>query len=186
MTRLPVLALFTLVATSMDAGAADYTADPARSSLSFSGTQDGEPFEGRYRSFDARIVVDDATGLPTGITARIDVTSADTRNAERDQTLGTAEFFDYARFPSAQFRTLACRSAGAKPACDAELTIRDRTRPLLFPFTWTMQGDGRAKLEATVVVKRLQFDVGSGDWADTSMIGDDVTVRVSLALGRRP
>lgn len=186
MNRLSVLVLVVLLATSAAARAAEYVADPARSSLTFSGTQDGEPFDGRYRSFDARVAVDDATGLPTGITARIDVTSADTRNAERDQTLGTSEFFDYARFPSARFRTLACRSAAPEPACDAELTIRDRTRPLRFPFTWTMQPDGRAKLEASVVVKRLQFDVGSGDWADTTMIGDDVTVRISLVLGRRP
>jgi hypothetical protein len=31
-------------------------------------------------------------------------------------------------------------------------------------------------------LKRLQFDVGTGDWTDTSLIGDDVKVHVDLAL----
>ena len=163
---------------------ADYVAVPARSSLVFSGKQDGQPFEGRFRTFSAEVSVDGA-GAPARIAASIDVRSADTQNAERDQTLGTPEFFDTARFPAATFRATACRGAAPKFECDAELTIRDRTRPLRFPLTWTARGRG-ATLESTVVLQRLQFDVGTGDWADVSIIEDEVTVRVSLRLERKP
>ena len=32
------------------------------------------------------------------------------------------------------------------------------------------------------VIKRLDFKIGEGDWADTSMVANDVTVKFKLAL----
>ena len=161
---------------------ADWAPVVAKSTVSFSGSYDGEPFEGRFRRFTARVTTDPATKAPSRIEATIDVRSADSANAERDETLRTAEFFDTGRFPNARFRTTACRGAAPKIRCDAELTIRDRTRPLVFPLTWTQAPGGSAKLQASVVLKRLAFDVGTGDWADTALIPDEVTVRIALVL----
>ena len=31
-------------------------------------------------------------------------------------------------------------------------------------------------------IKRLAFKIGEGDWADTSMVADDVQVKFKLAL----
>ncbi|OYU92416.1 MAG: polyisoprenoid-binding protein, partial [Burkholderiales bacterium PBB5] len=31
-------------------------------------------------------------------------------------------------------------------------------------------------------LKRLAFKIGEGEWADTSMVADDVTVKFKLAL----
>lgn len=35
-------------------------------------------------------------------------------------------------------------------------------------------------------IKRLAFRIGEGDWADTSMVADDVQVRFKLALSGIP
>jgi polyisoprenoid-binding protein YceI len=39
-----------------------------------------------------------------------------------------------------------------------------------------------ATLDVTAHVKRLDFGIGAGQWADTSMIGDDVAVHGHLVL----
>jgi len=38
----------------------------------------------------------------------------------------------------------------------------------------------------TAQLKRLDFGIGTGQWADPSMIGDGVTVRGHLLLHARP
>lgn len=164
------------------AAAVDYAVVPEQSVLRFIAEYEGEPFEGGFGRFTATISIDAATAAGTRIVAEIDVASANTENEERDQTLATEEFFDTARFPKAMFRTLACRGTAPSWTCDAELTIRDRTRKLVFPFTLTPRPDGSARLEADVVLQRLAFDVGTGDWADTALIGDAVKVHVDLML----
>lgn len=160
------------------ADATEYAVDPARSSVSFSGSAQGEAFEGKFTRFSATVSIDAAA---TALTAEVDVTSVDTQNSERDETLATAEFFDFANFPKAMFRTTACRAAGSgRFECDAELTIRDRTRKLAFPFT--LDEDGRATLDAKVTLDRTQFDVGTGDWAGEDAVAHAVEVTVHLAL----
>jgi len=43
-----------------------------------------------------------------------------------------------------------------------------------------------ATLDVTAQLKRLDFGIGTGQWADPSMIGDGVTVRGHLLLHARP
>ena len=43
------------------------------------------------------------------------------------------------------------------------------------------QGDG-ATLDVNATLKRLDFGIGGGDWADTTMIGNDVAVHGHLLL----
>lgn len=175
-----------LVAFASAAQAREYAVVSRESSLAFTGIYDGEAFDGRYERFTATVAMDTAEPARISITAEIDVASVDTQNDERDETLAGTDFFDIARFPKASFRTIACRGVAPRFSCDAELTIRDHKRPTGFAFTFTERADGRARIEATVALKRLAFDIGRGDWADTALIADDVTVRVQLELTPKP
>ena len=179
---LPALLLF----ATAPVHAARYAVVPGESALTFTGAYENEAFEGRFARFTADVSIDAANPAATSIAAEIDIASVDTQNAERDETLATPDFFDVARFPKARFRTKACRGAAPRYVCDAELTIRDRTRPVAFPFTLSKRADGRATLTAQVVLERLAFDVGRGDWSDTALIADEVTVRVALVLAPKP
>lgn len=171
--------LTVLLALPLAAVAGEYTVDAGASRLSFEGSAQGEAFAGRFARFTATVAIDATTAA---ITADIDVASVDTQNAERDETLATSEFFDFAKFPKATFRTKTCRAAGAgKFECDAELTIRDKARPVAFPFAFAESG-GKATLDATVTLDRTQFDVGTGDWAGEDAVAHAVTVTVHLVL----
>jgi len=181
----PRRALAALGATLLTAAAATaaplYAVVPAQSSLGFVGTQQGEKFTGTIRDFDARIEYA-AEDLAT---SRLDVTmrlkSMDTKSPDRDQALATADWFDFARFPTATFRTVAIRATPSGPVGDADLTIKGRTKRIAFPFAWKAAGSG-ATLDARVTLDRLDFGLGLGDWADESTVGRKVEVVVHLTL----
>ena len=178
--RTPALA--TLLAATAAAGAAPrYTVVPAQSSLGFVGTQQGEKFTGAIRDFDAHVdyAPDDLAGSKLDVTIRMK--SIDTQSPDRDQALATADWFDFARFPTATFRTVAIRATPAGPVGDADLVIKGHTKRIAFPFTWKTAGSG-ATLDARVTLDRLDFGLGTGDWADDSTVGRKVDVLVHLTL----
>ena len=65
-----------------------------------------------------------------------------------------------------------------------ELTIRGVTKPVSLMVTFKPQGSG-ATLDVTGTVKRLDFGVGGGQYADTSVIGPDVKVTAHLVLAAK-
>ena len=170
-----------------------YSVVAAQSSLTFVGTQQGETFTGTIRDFDAaiRYAPDDLAGSKLDVTIR--VKSIDTRSPDRDQALATGDWFDFARFPTATFRTVAIRAGATGPVGDADLTIKGHTKRIAFPFVWKATGPS-ATLDARVTLDRLDFDLGGGEWADESAVGRKVEVVVHLALapaapapaGRKP
>jgi polyisoprenoid-binding protein YceI len=174
-----------LAAAPAAAQGTDWTLVPAGSSLSFASSYDGEAFSGRFQRFTPRIALDPAAPEATRIEVAIDIASVGTDNEERDGTLATPEFFWTTKFPTATFRTTACK-AGASPGaidCEASLTLRDRTVAMPFNLRFEASGD-RATLKAQAQVDRIAFEVGSGDWADTALIPQFVDVTVDLVLAR--
>ncbi|HKV65946.1 MAG TPA: YceI family protein, partial [Rhodanobacteraceae bacterium] len=91
-------------------------------------------------------------------------------------------FFDTAKFPKAHFVTTAFRKgADGKIIADGVLTLRGVSKPVALTVLFKPDGDA-ATLDVTAQVKRLDFGIGAGQWADPSMIGDGVTVHGHLSL----
>ncbi len=180
--NLRLLGLIALIASSSTL-AADYTMRTG--TLTFAGQQQGEAFEGRFDRFAPTIQFDAAQLATSKLDVSIDLASADTQNSERDDTLKGSDFFAIADFPKARFVTSAMRAIDATHfEADATLTIRNKTVALKFPFTFEPNADG-ARLKARVTLDRIAFDVGTGDWADESMIGHQVEVNVDLSLVKK-
>jgi cytochrome b561 len=157
----------------------------AQSALSFIGTQQGERFTGVFREFDARIeyTTGDLPGSRFEVT--IPLKSLDSKSADRDQSLATADWFDFSHFPTATFRTVTMRATPNGVVADADLTIKGRTQRIAFPFTWKESATG-ATLDARLTLDRLTFGLGAGEWADDSTVGRKVEVVVHLTLGPAP
>lgn len=178
------IVLFGLLSATLAHATSWQKAEPA--SLSFKGVYQGEAFEGRFERFDADIVFDPAALGSARFSVAIDLTSARTGLDDYDATMQDADFFDSANHPTARFVTQAFRKTGDDSyEADAELTLRDKTVPLRFPFRFVADGEG-ARLTATVTLKRLDYDVGIGDWKDTSLIANEVDVTVDLPLKKAP
>lgn len=163
------------------AGAKDWNVDAAKSTLGFSGTYQGEKFSGKFGKFDAAINYDAANLAASKFDVNIDVTSARTGNNDYDDQLKTADFFDFAKFPKAHFVTSALRKEGDKVLADGTLTIRDKTKPVTLEVKFA-ESAGGATLDVSTTLKRLDFDVGGGDWKDTGVIANEVAVSAHLVL----
>ena len=179
MKRLAILLL--ALALPGAAAAADYTVQPAASTLGFSNTFQGESFNGQFGQWTAAISYDAANLASSKFDVEVTLASVKTGDADRDGALPGPDFFDTAKFPKAHFVTTGFRQSGGKVIADGTLTLRGVTKPVSLEVTFKPQGSG-ATLDVAGTVKRLDFGVGTGDYADTSVIGGDVKVIAHLQL----
>jgi polyisoprenoid-binding protein YceI len=181
---MPRLAMLLALALPFAASAADYTVQPAGSTLGFSDTFQGEAFTGHFDRWTAAISYDAANLASSKFDVDVDLASAKTGDNDRDHALPGTDFFDVAKFPKAHFVTTGFRQNGAQVIADGKLTLRCVTRPVSLQVTFKPQGSG-ATLDVAGRVKRLDFGVGGGDYADTSVIGADVKITAHLQLAPR-
>lgn len=180
MTRLA--SLLALLLWGSLAMAADWQVDREASTLGFRGQAQGEPFEGRFRRFQAEIRFDPADLANSRFEVSVELASADTANAERDELLHGDEFFASADGALAHYRASRFEALGGdRYRALGELTLKGNHRPVNLEFRW--QGDGSAAILAgEATLDRLAFAVGSGDWADPEMIATAVEVNTRLRL----
>ena len=170
---------------SSSAIARDWQVDAAKSSLTFKGSYQNGPFEGKFGKFDATIAFDEADVSKDKFDVNVTVASVDTQSSERDDTLRTPDFFDPAKFPQAHFVTQSF-GKGADGGLEAKgtLTLRDQTKPVTLKVKFAASGSSgsgdTAILDVDTTLNRLDFGLGtSKDWID---IGKDVSVHGHLVL----
>jgi polyisoprenoid-binding protein YceI len=160
--------------------AANWRIAPEQSRLGFAATQAGSPFEGAFRRFAAEISFDAADLASSRAVVVIEMASAETGNLERDVALQGSDWFAVSRFPQARFETRGFRGLGNdRFEADADLTIRDVTRPVTVPFTLRPDPDG-VRARGEVAINRTAWGVGQGQWASEQWIPHAVTVRFDL------
>ena len=175
-------AIALLSALALPAMAQHWQVDPAHSALTFTNSYQGVEYTGQFRRFDAMIEYDPNDLAHAKFDVTIDITSLDTQNSERDQAALGTDFFDTAKFPRAHFVTSAFRKgADGKVVADGMLTLRGISKPVVLAVSFKPHG-GDATLDVAAQVKRLDFGIGTGQWADPSMIGDGVAVHGHLSL----
>lgn len=164
---------------------ANWAADPAKSSLEFSFAQAGAQTTGRFGRFTARIDFTPADLAHARFDVTIDIASVDTRDADRDKQLKSAELFNAGKFPQAQYVVTQFTANGANIAGRGKLTLRGVTRDVPISFTFspaTEAGQTVAWLKGTATIRRLDFGVGQGEWQSTEWVANDVRVSFNLRL----
>ena len=185
MTRyaFPVLAAaLALAATATHA--ANYVQAPG-STLGFSGSYQGEAFNGTFPGFSTRISFDPAKPAIGRLDVAIPLATATTRNPDYDGELRGSAFFESRKYPQARYTASKFRALGGNRfAADGMLSLRGVSKPVTLTFTWT--AGAKPVLSGTATVKRLAFGVGGGEWADTGLIPDDIKVSTKVVLQPKP
>jgi polyisoprenoid-binding protein YceI len=154
---------------------------PAQSEIQFVSRQMGVPVEGKFRAFSAQVAFD-----PTRLaTSKIDFT-VDTGSAnigrEADAELPKATWFNVAQYPRATFQSSSIkRLAGNTFEVAGKLNIKGLSSDVVVPVTLAQNG-ATTTATGSFPVKRLAFRIGEKEWADTSMVADEVQVKFKLAL----
>jgi methyl-accepting chemotaxis protein-1 (serine sensor receptor) len=65
---------------------------------------------------------------------------------------------------------------------NGDLTLKGRTQPLSVPVVMTPQRGGGWLVSGRAVMRRSQFDIGGGEWADPSVVADDLEARFKILL----
>lgn len=176
-----LLALINFPAFAQDV-APEWKIISEESRIEFTATQMGAPFDGEFKSFSGKISFDPGNLSASKAAIEIETGSVDARSDDRNKYLPMPDWFNANTFPVARFET-----TGFERGLDIDqyiahgnLTIRDKTLPVVLPFLFKMRGDGKASVTGETRINRLDFGVGQGQWKDTETVGADVTVRITL------
>lgn len=155
---------------------------PSQSEIAFVSKQMGVSVEGHFKKFDAQIAFDPAKPELSKIAFSIDVASATLGAPESDAELPKAIWFNAAKFPQASFQSTSVKGlSGGLFEIAGKLNIKGNVREILIPVRLTQSGSNTIATGA-FSIKRLAFKIGENEWADTSMVADDVQVKFKLAL----
>lgn len=155
---------------------------PAQSEITFVSKQMGVPVEGHFKKFDAQISFNPAKPQTSKIAFTVDTGSASLGTPEVDTELPKPLWFNVPKFPQATFQSGAVKGlGGGKFEVAGKLTIKGQSQDVLVPVTLTQSGAVTTATGA-FAIKRLVFKIGEGEWADTSMVADEVQVKFKLAL----
>ena len=156
---------------------------PEQSSVEFVSKQMGVPVSGRFTRFEGDIRFDPEQPQDASIALSIDTDSATLGIKETDAELPKPEWFNVLKFPQARFVSSSVKATGDNSyEVAGELSIKGQSHPVTVPVELQRDGDqGTASGEFTI--ERLGFGIGDGDWADTSMVANEVQVRFKLVLG---
>lgn len=190
-------ALFMLGAhAAQSADAPEWTVDPAKSGVFFTGRQMGVPSKGQFKKFTAAVKFDPDNLAASAVEVTVDAASADAGNPDIDKELKNPKWFDVARFPTVRFVTTALRAkekgnAGKDYEAVARLTIRDVTEDVVLPFRLEINPDPAdsaqlvARVTGELTISRTKFGIGRDEWRDTKIVGDEVSLQIDVLARRK-
>jgi polyisoprenoid-binding protein YceI len=148
---------------------------------------------GRFTDVQGAIVIDDGDPTQGSVEVTIAAASIDTREAQRDAHLRSADFFDTGKFPTITFRSTAIRDLaddGFKVVGD--LSIHGVTRQVVLDVTaegraqdpW---GGLRAGFHATTKIKRSDFGLTWNQLIETGglAVADDVKITLDVQVVKK-
>jgi polyisoprenoid-binding protein YceI len=119
--------------------------------------------KGAFNKLSGGIHYDPENWTSSRVWAEIDVSSIDTHDAGRDETLRGERYFDVAQFPTASFESNAIRVGDeGHLEVDGVLTVKSVARPITFDVEFQgvqEQPDGRlrAAFHAFATIKRSDY-----------------------------
>ncbi len=156
--------------------AAPLKVDPGKSAVTATFRQMGVGVDASFRKFNAQVDYDTVKPEKSKASVDIDIASFDLGDADYNKEVLKKEWFNSAQFPKANFVSSAIRATGpGKLDVSGKLTIKGKTADVSFPVTVKKEGSATV-LEGKLPIKRLAFNIGEGEWKDTSIVADEVTI----------
>ncbi len=171
--------------TPAPAGITQWAIDHDQSKVIFETTQNDAPFTGTFAGFDGTIAFDPDRLADSRVSITIKMAGASTGYDERDKSIGDADWFAVDKFPESIFTVDSFEKKGeGQYVAHGKLTLKGVTLPVDLPFTLTIEpgANGRktAKMQGETTLQRLDYGIGSGQWADPHSVGTAVKVKVLL------
>lgn len=148
---------------------------------------------GRFNDFEGSFVFDRDNLKASKADFTVKVKSINTQNEKRDSHLQSEDFFDAQNYPTMRFVSSKITSISVNEyRMNGKLTIKDVTKDVVFKFTvegvmdspW-VDGVQIMGITGSTTINRNDFGVGSGSWAATTTVGDEVSIEINLELDNK-
>jgi polyisoprenoid-binding protein YceI len=165
---------------------ATYQIDPVHSELTFRVRHLLGRVAGTFRDWGGTVVIDTVNPSNSKVNVEVKTASVETLKTERDTHLRTGDFFDVARFPAMTFRSTSVTVKDKAIRLAGDLTIRDRTKPVVIEGTYRGRfkdpwGKMRTAFLASTKVNRQDFGVSfNGPFEQIGQIGDEVEIEIAI------
>ncbi len=145
---------------------------------------------GAFGKVEGTVVYDPENPAQSSIEAVIDVASIETRDAQRDAHLKSADFLDAEKFPTITFKSTRIEGSGEEFQVFGDLTIHGVTRSVLLrvegptPAAKDPWGNTRVGASATSKIKRSDFGLTWNAALETGglLVGDEVKIELDVQL----
>ncbi len=154
---------------------------PKQSSIGFEFRQMGVPVKGGFKRFTADMAFDPAKPEAARAKIEIDLASIDAGSSEADDESAGKLWFNRSVYPKAVFVASQVRALGAsRYEMRGTLTLKGRSREMVVPVSYA-PGKNAATFDGAFVLRRLDFGIGEGMWADVATVANEVKVSFRIA-----
>jgi len=145
--------------------------------------------KGQFGKVTGTLTLDEFDLTKSKATASIEASSIETRDAQRDAHLKSADFLHVEKFPSLSFSsTRISLVRDGELAVEGDLTIRGVTRKVVFnvegptPPTKDPWGNTRVGISATTKINRKDYGLTWNAALETGgiLVGDEVTITLEV------
>ncbi|MEC5148184.1 YceI family protein [Chitinophaga sp. 212800010-3] len=145
---------------------------------------------GQFAKFDATMQTNNDDFSTAQISFEADVTSISTQNAQRDQHLQAADFFEAEKYPKLTFVSKEVKKVDAENyKLVGDLTIRDNTRPVELNVEYAGEvvdpwGQTKAGFELSGKINRKDFGLTFHATTETGgiLLSDEVKLVASVQM----
>lgn len=178
--------------------AAKWNVDVSHTSIEFNVTHFFTPVNGEFEDYKVDLHFDPTNLEASRINAEIKVASINTDNKKRDAHLQSADFFEAEKYPLITFKSSKIESKGDNNyVAKGKLKIKnvEKEVELLFKLLGLkelpenmqkrMGIKNVAGFKASLKLDRNDYDVGTGSWAATVVVGDEVNINIDLEANQK-
>lgn len=149
----------------------------------FVAKQMGAPVEGKFKSAKGNVAFDPTQLSASKAEFEINTDSIDLGLPEINTEVKKIAWFNTAKFPKATFVSTSIKpKGGTNFDVVGRLTIKGITKDISMSANIRQKPGGITEAEGTLTIKRLDYKIGEGSWADTTTIANDVQIKVTFLI----
>ncbi len=170
------------LAATAQAAPAIYAQVQPGAQVAFQATQMGVTMKGHFGTVHAQVHFAPQDLQASSVQVSVDAASVDAGSSQTNQLLLGPDWLDAKADPQARFVSTRWSSAGpGRYWVDGSFTVRGATHPLRALVSTHAQGKDLV-MDADFKLQRTAWGLGSGSWADTSVVAADIPVHVHLVV----
>ena len=193
--RIAVIVVVTLLASAtVLAQTSEWTIDPNHSTAQFTVRHMViSNVTGSFTKVSGTVTLNDKDISQSQVSASIDVSSVDTRVANRDADLRSPHFFDVEKFPTMEFKSKRIVNSGGKLQIVGDLTMHGVTREItldsdgISPEITDQHGDPRRGFSANTSLNRKDYGLMWNNLLKSgeAVVSDNVKIEIDAELVKK-